>query len=458
MEYQGKKVAVVGLGISNRALISFLSKQGAEILACDQKELDQIPDLEELEQWPIGLQLGRDYLKGLETFDEVFLTPGMRKDLPEIQRLIEAGVPISTEVGLFMERCPGVIVGVTGSSGKTTTTTLLGEMLATRWSDTYVGGNIGVPLINELDQMTPETRVVLELSSFQLELTRTSPHIAIVTNVTPNHLDVHPSMEAYIAAKSSIYRYQGPEDHFVTNGDDPICRQMAAEAPGRVYFFSRREQPQLGAYIADNWFYYRIDSKVGVPVCTVSDVRLRGEHNISNVLTAILGAALAGVSPEDMCEVIRGFTGVAHRLEPVTRWKGILFVNDSIATTPSRAAAGLRSFDEPVILICGGYDKKLPFEEMIQAGKDRVKAYITLGATADSIEATIRREYGASLPGIHRVESLAQAVETAIELASSGDVVLLSPGCASYDMFDSFVQRGELFRELVLELIGAKTA
>ncbi|MCK9221677.1 MAG: UDP-N-acetylmuramoyl-L-alanine--D-glutamate ligase [Limnochordia bacterium] len=458
MDYQGKKVAVVGLGISNRALISFLSEKGAQITACDQKDPSEIADLQELQKMPIVLQLGDGYLRNLASFEEVFLTPGMRKDLPEIAEAAKAGVRLSTEVGLFMEGCPALMVGVTGSSGKTTTTTLLGQMMATSRRETFVGGNIGVPLIGELDRITPDAQVVLELSSFQLELTRTSPQISVVTNITPNHLDVHPSMEAYIEAKTNIYGFQGSEDHFITNLDDPICVKMAAQAPGKVYFFSITSRPERGAYIEDDRLYYRVDSKAGVPVCRVSDIKLRGVHNVGNVLTAITAAALAGIGPGAMAEVIKGFTGVAHRLEPVTVWQNVQFVNDSIATTPTRAAAGLRSFDEPIILICGGYDKKIPFEEMIRAGKGRVKAYIILGATADLIERTIHTEYQDVPPDIHRVESLEEAVQTSIRLGESGDVVLLSPGCASYDMFESFTQRGELFRQLVFELTGVKTA
>ena len=454
VNWQGKRVAVVGLGVSNLAVIQYLLPRQAVITACDKKTPEQLGQRwHQIKDYPIDFKFGADYLSGLEQFDWVFLAPGLPKELPEIKALANTDVTICSEMGLFLELNPASTVGITGSSGKTTTTTLIGRMLG-KEKRTWVGGNIGTPLLTKIADIAKSDWVVLELSSFQLEIVDHAPDIAVVTNITPNHLDVHPSLEAYIAAKKRIWQFQSSEQQVVLNYDDPITRAMAESAPGQVYWFSRQREVDQGAFVRDGEIVLR-----NVPpaasgekiLCSVDDIRLVGSHNIENILAAAAASALAGVSLEALTSVITTFAGVPHRLEKVREIDGVKFYNDSIATSPSRAVAGLRAFVEPIILIAGGYDKNLPFDEFAQVIQEKAKAVVLLGAAAAKIEAAISSQ-GSQVP-VYRVEALEQAVRLANDLASPGDVVLLSPACASYDMFQNFEERGDRFRELVGSLV-----
>ncbi|NMB46838.1 MAG: UDP-N-acetylmuramoyl-L-alanine--D-glutamate ligase [Firmicutes bacterium] len=459
MEWRGQKVAVIGLGISNIPLIRYLVHEGAEITVCDrQKPVDLESRLAQIAGLPLSYKLGEGYLDDLQDFDALFLSPGIPKDLPEISALRERKVRLSSEMEVFFQLCPAPIVGITGSSGKTTTTTLVGEILAAQEDHrVWVGGNIGKSLLDEIPSISTEDLVVLELSSFQLELLPYSPRYALVTNITPNHLDVHRSMEAYIAAKRHIFTFQGPDDYIVLNYDNEATRSLASECPGQVFFFSRLVEPPRGAFLRNGMITVR---DVGFAkgkeeaLCSIGAIRLLGVHNWENVLAAVTLAALCGAKPEDIVKVIAAFTGVPHRLELVEEIKGVKYYNDSIATSPARAIAGIKAFHQPIILIAGGYDKQLSFERLAATVSERVKAVILVGATADKIEAAIRKKQNRpDQPMIYRSSDFDGAVIKASQLAKSGDVVLMSPACASYDMFRNFEERGQRFRDLVRGMV-----
>lgn len=457
MTWNGREVAVIGLGLSNAALIRYLVSRGARVTGCDRQGPGSLgARFEELKALGIGFQLGERYLDGLDRFDTLFVTPGMRKDLPELVAAREKGIEMSSEMQLFFSRCRARTIGITGSSGKTTTTTLIGEILAAAGYDVVVGGNIGRPLIEQVDQLHEEQWVVVELSSFQLETMRYSPDIAVVTNIAPNHLDVHGTMTAYVDAKRRIYQNQAPNDWLVLNHGDGWADEMELEAPGNVRRFSRRGPVVQGAFVDGERIVLARSAqrrRTLEQVCSVRDIRLLGEHNIDNVLAAVTVADLCGVRLSTVRDVVASFTGVPHRLELVREAMGVKYYNDSIATTPERAAAGIRAFSQPIILIAGGYDKGLGFEELAAAVcQHRVKAVITVGETAERIETAIM-EYGQGhQPRIERAGDFDSAVRRAHALASAGDVVLLSPGCASYGMFRNFEERGERFQQLVHDL------
>lgn len=454
-EWLGKEVSVVGLGKSNLALIRYLARKGALITARDQKSKEELGGAyRELEALGARFCLGPGYLENLGDADAIFLTPGMRKDLPQIETARRAGVPILSEISLFFDLCRAPIVGITGSSGKTTTTTLVGSLFEAAGLRVYVGGNIGRPLIEQVDDIPESAIVVLELSSFQLELVEKSPRVAVVTNVSPNHLDVHKTMAAYVEAKRRIYRFQGPEDHLVLNRDNSYTRAMAQTAKARVLWFSRTQEVENGAYCCEGRIVIAREGRSGrsiVDVCGVDEIPLLGSHNIENVLAACAAAALVGVTPGTMRDVVTSFTGVAHRLELVREANGVAYYNDSIATSPSRAMAALKAFQRPVHLIAGGYDKALPFDEFARVVCERCASLFLIGEAAGKIEQEVLAacaEMGRG-PLIRRAASLEEAVEGASRLARAGEVVLLSPACASYDMFPNFEARGERFRKVV---------
>ncbi len=447
-DWSGKRVAVIGLGISNIALIRFLKDAGAQLSGRDLKTGIQLGErLAELESLGIELVLGPGYLKGLTSFDAVVVSPGVPKDLPELQAIEKSG-RLESEIGLVFRYSHGSIYAITGSSGKTTTTSLVSEIFKASKIPTYVGGNIGTPLIGDLEHIGPEDHVVLELSSFQLEVLRQSPHGAVITNIAQNHLDVHHTMENYIKAKQNIYRHQKPHDFLVLNYDDPITRAMAGEAPGRVFYFSLRSKVFPGTYLDGDDLVYA-DGKRQFIFAKRSELALPGEHNVANFLAAAVLSYVAGASVEAIRQVGKSFAGVPHRLQFVGEVKGVRYYNDSIATTPDRTLAALRSFSGPIILIAGGSDKQLSFAELGQAIQGRVKHLILLGTTAPKIRQAVADAGGVSLD---EVEDLSVAVFRAHELGEPGDVVLLSPASASYDQYPNFIARGTHFRELVANL------
>lgn len=459
MEWRDKRLAVVGLGVSNIPLIRYLVNQGAKVTVCDRQKPAELENrLAQIAGLPVSFKLGDGYLDDLGDCDTIFLSPGVPKDLPQIQGLREQGVAFSSEMQVFYELCPAPIVGITGSSGKTTTTTLIGEILAQiDGRRTFVGGNIGNSLLAEIPSIRPQDLVVLELSSFQLELLPYSPSYALVTNITPNHLDVHKSMENYIDAKRHIYSFQSPSDFVVLNYDNTTTKAFAEDCPGQVCFFSRLEEPKRGVFLRNGMITVRdmgfAQGREEV-LCSIGAVRLLGVHNWENVLAAVAVSALCGATPAAIVQSIATFAGVPHRLEPVDEINGVRYYNDSIATSPARAIAGIRAFNDPIILIAGGYDKQLSFDSLAKTIIDaKVKAVVLTGVTADKIEQAILEEQGSTQgPLICRADSFDGAVLKAAKLGKPGDVVLMSPACASYDMFRNFEERGARFREIVKEL------
>jgi UDP-N-acetylmuramoylalanine--D-glutamate ligase len=458
MGWRDQKVAVIGLGVSNIPLIRYLAAEGARITVCDrQKPVELESRLAQIAGLPVSYKLGEGYLEGLTEFDTIFLSPGIPKDLPEIAALRGLGIRFSSEMEVFFELCPAPIVGITGSSGKTTTTTLVGEILKSQGGrKVFVGGNIGNSLLDEIPHMSPEDLAVLELSSFQLENLPRSPRFALMTNITPNHLDVHKRMEAYIKAKRRILDSQNPHDFAVLNYDNDVTRSFALDCPGQVFYFSRLAEPERGAFLRSGMIVVRdVGFAKGCEevLCPIGAVRLLGVHNWENVLAAVTLTALCGAQREAITKVIASFTGVPHRLELVAEVDGVKYYNDSIATSPARAVAGINALHEPLVLIAGGYDKQLSFEQLAETVVERVKAVVLVGAAAAKLEAAIRgKQHRPDEPIVCRSESFDDAVQRAAELAAPGDVVLLSPACASYDMFRNFEERGERFREIVREL------
>ncbi len=451
IQWKNKRVAVVGLGISNIALIQFLVKAGAIVSGRDRKSAQQLGDhYQQLTDLGVELGLGEEYLRHLKQYDAVFLTPGIPKHMPEIQELMGV-VPLLSEIALVLAYAQAKVFAITGSSGKTTTTTLVGEMLKASGCKTYVGGNIGVPLIEQIAEIPTDARIVLELSSFQLELLDLSPHGALVTNISENHLDVHLNMESYILAKKQIYRHQSASDICVFNFDDNLTKVMSNEAVGDTYFFSMHQKVPRGTYLHDGKLMY-CDGDQSLTIIERDKLCVLGEHNVANMLAATLFAYLAGASWDAIRTVAREFTGVPHRLERVAEIAGIQFYNSSIATSPSRAIADINAFSQPIILIAGGYDKHLSFTKFAEEVCQKVKELILLGETASLIAKSIIEVNQPELVNVHYVKSLAEAVCLANSLASPGEVVLLAPACASFDMYANFGERGDHFRRLIQNL------
>jgi UDP-N-acetylmuramoylalanine--D-glutamate ligase len=443
---KGKKVGVLGIGVSNIPLINFLLELGAEVTAFDKKDETQLGDIgKDFINKGVKLSLGEDYLSRLKGFDVIFKTPGMRIDLPELVNAKKEGAHITSEMEEFVKYCPAKIYGITGSDGKTTTTTIVSKLLIEEGFKTWVGGNIGSPLFSNIEEITTKDRVVLELSSFQLMTMKEKIDKVIVTNITPNHLDMHKGMDEYVDAKKNIFKYQEKEDLLVLNIDNEITKNFISEAKGYVKTFSSKEELKDGAYLKDGYLYIR-DKKI----INKDEIVIKGTHNIENYLAAFL-VTEDEVSIESMVTVARNFKGVAHRCELIREVEGVKYYNDSIASSPTRTLAGLKAFDEKVILIAGGYDKHIPFEPLAQEGHEYIKELILLGATKYKIKEVfdkIKEDKGIDIP-VNIVESLEEAVKKAKDIAKYGDIVTLSPACASFDMFTNFEIRGNKFREIV---------
>ena len=445
-----KRVTVIGIGVSNTPLIRLLRENDIDVTACDRTPREEMADrAEELEALGAKLVLGPDYLDNLQA-DVVFRTPGMRPDHPALVKAAEQGSVITSEMEVFFEVCPAPIIAVTGSDGKTTTTTLIAEMLRSCGYQVWLGGNIGKPLLSEVPKMDPDDFAVVELSSFQLMSMRRSPAIAVVTNLSPNHLDVHKSMDEYVEAKENIYRWQGPEDLLVINRDNEITRSFAAKAQGRVRQFSRQETADV--WLRDGVIMSDLGGRVR-PVLPTQKILIPGIHNVENYMAAI--AAVEDFVDDGVIRTFAAsFKGVEHRIELVREKDGVKYYNDSIGTSPTRTIAGLNSFGQKVILIAGGYDKHIPFTPLGPVICEKVKALVLTGDTAEKIRdaVTAAADYQPGAPEIRMIDDFAEAVKTASELAQPGDVVLLSPACAAFDRFKNFAVRGQFFKKLVNEL------
>jgi UDP-N-acetylmuramoylalanine--D-glutamate ligase len=453
---KNKKVAVLGVGISNTPLIKYLASIGTDITAFDKSEEAEFQGtVRELEGLDIKYRLGKNYLDGLKGFDVIFKTPKVRFDIPELITEKGRGAVITSEMEVFCELCPARIIAITGSDGKTTTTTLVYNMLVEQGYNCWLGGNIGTPLLDKLDEISENDMVVLELSSFQLHTMQNRLNVAVVTNVSPNHLDVHKSMYEYIDAKKNIFKYQNYEDLLVLNYDNDITRTFQVEANGRKMFFSRTKKLDAGVMIENDSIIYKTiqDAK---HIINVSDILLPGDHNVENYLAAV-SAVVEYVEPKAIRKVATSFTGVEHRNELVRILKGVKFYNDSIGSSPTRTIASVKSFKQKVILISGGYDKHIPYDDMGEILNENVKCLILIGQTAPKIEEVFKREALKKnkindIPLI-RCDTLVEAVEKAYENAVTNDIILLSPASASFDMFKNFEERGNKFKEVVNNLL-----
>jgi UDP-N-acetylmuramoylalanine--D-glutamate ligase len=443
-----KAIAVIGIGVSNTPLIELLLAYGCDVTACDKSEREKLGDAAAaLESKGAKLRLGEDYLKNLNA-DIIFRTPGIRPDLPELAEAVKRGAVLTSEMEVFFDVCPCRIIGVTGSDGKTTTTTIIAKLLEAEGHTVHLGGNIGTPLLTRADTMNKTDMAVLELSSFQLMTMKKSPWIALVTNLTPNHLDMHRDMEEYIEAKKNIMRYQSEEDTLILNYDDNITRGFAGTARGEVRYFSRKSRVENGTYQEGNTLF---ESKGGkyTPIIEVSRILLPGVHNIENYLAAF--AAVRGLVSRLSCEKVAvTFGGVSHRIELVRTLRGVRYYNDSIASSPTRTIAGLRSFNEKVILIAGGKDKGVAFDELGPEIIERVKVLVLTGLTAGKLRAAVENTPGYSgSPAIIEEPDFREAVLAAHRSAADGDIVLLSPACTSFDRFKNFEERGNTYKEII---------
>ena len=449
----GKHVIILGLARQGMALARFLARTGAQVVVSDLRyEVALAASMAGLADLPIQYVLGEHPLTLLDQADLLCVSGGVPLDIPIVVEARRRGIPLSNDAQLFLERCPAPVIGITGSAGKTTTTALVGEMCRAAGRRTWVGGNIGNPLIGDLDRIRPDDCVVMELSSFQLEIMTVAPHVAAVLNITPNHLDRHGTMEAYIAAKRNIVAYQQADDVAVLGYDDAHARSLAIETPARLVWFSRGAEVEEGAFKTNGALTLRMGGRDRT-ICYATEVQLRGAHNLSNVLAASAIVGVVGVPVEAMHRVATTFTGVEHRLEWVREWNGVQWYDDSIATAPERTLAALRSFEEPIILLACGRDKKLPWDAFAQEAVQRVRHLVTFGEAGPMIADVVATQAeNAFLEGITQVVTLEEAVETAAQVACPGDVVLLSPGGTSFDAFRDFAERGDRFKALVHSL------
>lgn len=449
--WAGRRVTVMGLGLFGGGVgaAAYLARLGAKVTVTDLKPASALgPSIQALAGLPITFHLGRHLRSDFTRADVVVASPAVPEDSPYLELARRAGAQLTSEMNLFLAACPSRVVGVTGSNGKSTTTALLGQMLS-RHVPTHVGGNIGKSLLDELAVLTPRDTVVLELSSFQLDdlaALRRSPHVAVVTNISPNHLDRHRTMAAYVRAKKNILRFQGPDDVAVLNADDAEVRSWRRDVRGRAVMYSVRRRLRGGVFADAGCIVFRLEGReerldLGRP----GSLKLRGRHNLQNVLAAATAARVLGVPVAKIAAALRAFKPLPHRLQPVGTRRGVLYVNDSKATTPEAARVAIEAFDEPVILIAGGYDKHLDPEPMVRAIRRRAKAVVLIGQTAGMLEARIGRRG----PPVERASTLPEAVARAAARARRGDVVLLAPGHASWDMFENYEQRGEVFRRAV---------
>lgn len=444
---KGKRIAVIGIGVSNQPLLKLLLAAGMDVTACDKKERAALGALgDDLEKMGCKLRLGPDYLEGLNQ-DVIFRTPGLHPRFLEEARA--RGSVITSEMEVFFDVCPCPILAVTGSDGKTTTTTIIANLLKAAGHTVHLGGNIGHPLLAEADAIRPTDWAVVELSSFQLLTMSKSPHIAVLTNLAPNHLDVHTDMDEYVDAKANLLRYQTASDRAVCNWDNEITRRLSAETAGTVKYFTRAsdEIPSCGCCLKENAIWYRQEGEER-PVLPLTDILLPGTHNVENYMAAV--CAVQGLAPDETIRAFaRNFGGVEHRIELVRERGGVRWYNDSIASSPSRTIAGLRSFGSRVILIAGGKDKGTSYAPLGPVVNDHVKLLILCGATEAVIrEAVLTAENYRGME-ILTAADYPEAVRLADERSGEGDVVLLSPASTSFDRFRNFEERGRVFKDLV---------
>lgn len=449
-QLRGTRVTVVGLGIEGIDLVRFLTHAGARVTVSDSRPADRLADaLAAIEADQPTLSLGANDPDVLLNADAIYVSQGVPWRLLALEDARARGVTVSSMTRLFFELCPAPITGITGSSGKTTTTALTGAMLQAAGIDSVVGGNIGVGLLGLLDEIGPDTRPIVEVSHTQLQSVDRSPHWACLTNVTPNHLDQF-TWDEYVELKRRVFSFQRPDDVAVFNLDDPVSRDLAAQARGEVRFTSLADTLPGDGVAFEDGYVVRHDSGTSSRVIARGELRLRGDHNVANVLQATALASMLGAADDAIAEAARAFNGVPHRLETVTEGRGVIWVNDSIATTPERTLAGLRSYTERVVLLLGGRDKNLPLAELALEAATRCRAVITFGEAGDLFASALSE--GAPALHLERANDVPSAVEAAARLAQAGDVVLFSPAGTSFDAYHNFERRGEAFVDAVRAL------
>lgn len=454
-DIKGKKVAVLGIGISNIPLIKYLINLGVDVTAFDKNTSENLKDaLSELEGLPVKYSIGNGYLSKLKGFNLIFRTPGMRPDVPELMEALANGAELTSEMEVFLDLCPAQVFAVTGSDGKTTTTTLIYKILSEEGYNCWLGGNIGTPLLSKIDEVKESDKVILELSSFQLITIKNSPSVAVITNISPNHLDVHKSLQEYIDAKKNIFLYQKAKDKLVLNHDNDVTKAFSNEANGEFIYFSRAASLESGILLKNNKIVVKSKDKE-IEIVDVNDIIIPGVHNIENYMAAT-AATIDYVKPETIAKIAATFTGVEHRIELVREINGIKFYNSSIDSSPSRTIAALSTFKNKVILIAGGKDKGIPYEPIGQVIAEKVKILLLIGATAPRIEEAYNNyvhqtDIESEVKIIH-CSTYEEIVAKAYSEAVPGDCIILSPASTSFDMFKNFEQRGNVFKKLVNQL------
>lgn len=450
LDVRDKKVLVVGIARSGVAVARFLVGKGTRVVLTDKKNREELADtLREVPVDSVEVIAGEYPAFGAGDYDFLVVSPGVPLTIPPIRRAVELGIPVYSELELAYRFATSPIVAITGTNGKTTTTSLIGEIFRQAGKRVCVGGNIGLPLALEVEKYGPDDVIVAEVSSFQLEcIDQFRPRVGLILNLTPDHLDRHGTMENYLAAKARIYENQDQDDFTILNYDDPGVAALNIKTPGRVIFFSRKHNLEKGIFVEEGNITVRIGG-TAEKVCPVSDVFIKGAHNLENALAAAGAAFVMGVSPQVIGETLRRFKGVAHRLELVTEINGVKYVNDSKGTNPDASIKALEAYDEPIVLLAGGRNKGSDFSEFAGKIREKVRTLVLFGECRDEIRKAVEKSGFAE---IHEAADFDEAVVTASELAKPGQVVLLSPACASWDMFRNFEERGDRFREVVMNL------
>ena len=449
---KNSKVAFIGAGVSHAELIRLFVKKGIDVTVLDKKVLPDFDENLHAEFSALGVKfiLGDDYLNSLPSFDIVYRTPGMYYNHPLLEGARLSGVTVTSEMETFFELCPCKIYAVTGSDGKTTTTTLISEFLKAEGFKVWLGGNIGKALLPRVESISESDVAVVELSSFQLISMRQSPDVSVITNLSPNHLDVHGTMEEYVSAKCNILDHQSAFSKTILNADNISTAGLASRVRGNLNWFSRQNQVKVGTFLDNERNLCYSDGRKVTKILPASQIKIPGEHNVENYLAAI-AAVWGEVSQKAIVKVAKSFGGVEHRIEFVRELDGVKYYNDSIASSPTRVIAGLKSFGRKIIVIAGGYDKKIPFEPLAEPVNQYVKLLVLMGATADKIEEAVTKTkfYNPQELKILRASSMQEAIELARKNAESGDIISLSPACASFDMYRNFEERGKHFKALV---------
>ena len=446
-----RKVAVIGLGVSNLPMLDYLYEKKAQVTVFDERTIDEIPQniINKINTYEFKYSFGKNCLENLKGFNIIFRSPSCLPTKPELQEEANRGAIVTTEVEMLMEMCPCKIIGVTGSDGKTTTTSMINTILQKAGYNTFLGGNIGTPLFTRLPEIKPDDIVVLELSSFQLMNMHVSPDIAVITNITPNHLNIHKDYEEYIEAKKNIFKYQNENGILILNYDNDITRNCSKEANGKVIFFSSKEKLDNG-FIVDENIVKECEDKVRKHILNTDEVILRGNHNFQNIATS-LAATKTLVDTDIAVQAIKEFKPVEHRIEFIREIDGVKWYNDSASSSPTRTLSGINAFKENIILIAGGYDKNLDYEPLAKPVVDKVSTLILIGQTAEKIFDVVKNEAEKENKkiDIYMCDSLEQTIDIAKKSSKKGDVVLFSPASASFDMFKNFADRGEKFKNLV---------